>query len=72
MYKFVLETTQYKTTALSRYSRLKPKVTLETTDSTLFKIVILLPGTPADTTRLKDSLHFWYWGTRNKPVTIEP
>jgi hypothetical protein len=72
MYKYVLETTTYKTTALSRYNRLKPKVTLETTDSTLFKIVIALPGTPADTARIKDSLHFWYWGTRNKPVTIEP
>lgn len=73
MYKFVLETTPYKSTALHRYNNLKPKVVLETnTDSSFFKIVLSLPGTPADTTRIKDSLHFWYWGTRNRPVTIEP
>jgi hypothetical protein len=72
MYKYVLQTTQYKTTALGMYNRLKPKVVLETTpDSSFFKIVISLPGTPADTTRIKDSLHFWYWGTRPRPVTIE-
>lgn len=72
MYKYVLQTTQYKTTALGMYNRLKPKVALETTpDSSFFKIVISLPGTPADTTRIKDSLHFWYWGTRPKPVIIE-
>jgi hypothetical protein len=72
VYKYVLQTTQYKTTALGMYNRLKPKVALETTpDSSFFKIVISLPGTPADTTRIKDSLHFWYWGTRNRPVTIE-
>ena len=72
MYKYVLQTTQYKTTALGMYNRLKPKVVLETTpDSSFFKIVISLPGTPADTTRIKDSLHFWYWGTRNRPVIIE-
>lgn len=72
MYKYVLQTTQYKTTALNMYNRLKPKVELETTpDSSFFKIVISMPGTPADTTRIKDSLHFWYWGTRNRPVIIE-
>jgi len=72
VYKYVLQTTQYKTTALGMYNRLKPKVVLETTpDSSFFKIVISVPGTPADTTRIKDSLHFWYWGTRNRPVIIE-
>lgn len=73
MYKFVLETTPYKSTALTRYNNLKPRVTLEAnSDSSFFKIVMSLPGTPADTTRLKDSLHFWYWGARNRQVTIEP
>jgi hypothetical protein len=52
-------------------NRLKPKVQLETVDSTLFKIVISLPGTPADTTRIKDSLRYWYWGARDRQVTIE-
>ena len=73
MYKFVLETTPYRSTALNRYNNLKPRVTLESNaDSSFFKIVISLPGTSADTTRLKDSLHFWYWGSRNKQVIIEP
>jgi hypothetical protein len=71
MYKYVLQKTRSKTTAVDMLNRLKPKVQLETTDSTLFKIVISLPGTPADTTRIKDSLRYWYWGARDRQVTIE-
>lgn len=71
MYKYVLQTTRSQTTAVNMLNRLKPKVQLETVDSTLFKIVISLPGTPADTTRIKDSLRYWYWGARDKQVIIE-
>jgi hypothetical protein len=71
MYKFVLHTTKYRATAEKMYNKLKPRVQMEAVDSTLFKIVISVPGTPADTTRLKDSLRFWYWGPRNNPVIIE-
>jgi hypothetical protein len=71
MYKYVLQTTRSRTTAEGMLNRLKPKVQLETVDSTLFKIVISLPGTPADTTRIKDSLRYWYWGARDKQITIE-
>ncbi|HUP11137.1 MAG TPA: hypothetical protein VM187_02960 [Niastella sp.] len=71
MYKYVLQTTRSRTTAVSMLNRLKPKVQLETVDSTVFKIVISLPGTPADTTRIKDSLRYWYWGARDKQVIIE-
>lgn len=71
MYKYVLQTTRSQTTAVNMLNRLKPKVQLETVDSTLFKIVISLPGTPADTTRIKDSLRYWYWGARDKQVVIE-
>lgn len=71
MYKYVLQTTRSKTTAINMLNRLKPRVQLETADSTIFKIVISLPGTQADTTRIKDSLRFWYWGARDKQVTIE-
>jgi hypothetical protein len=71
-YKFILQTTKFKTTAVSMFNKLKPRVILETADSTLFKIVINVPGTPADTTRIKDSLRYWYWGPRNdKQITIE-
>jgi hypothetical protein len=72
MYKFILQTTKLRTTALSMYNKLKPRVIMEEVDSTHFKIVINVPGTPADTTRIKDSLRFWYWGPRlDKQVTIE-
>jgi hypothetical protein len=71
MYKYVLQTTRVRATAEKMYNNLKPRVQLEAVDSTLFKIVISLPGTPADTTRIKDSLRFWYWGSRDKLVTIE-
>lgn len=71
MYKYVLQTTRSLTTATSMLNRLKPKVQMETVDSTLFKIVISLPGTPADTTRIKDSLRYWYWGARDRQVIIE-
>lgn len=71
MYKYVLQTTRSQTTAVNMLNRLKPKVQLETVDSSLFKIVISLPGTPADTTRIKDSLRYWYWGARDKQITIE-
>lgn len=72
MYKYVLETFKFKSSAIDRYNKLRPRVNLEASaDSTLLKIVISLPGTPADTTRIKDSLHNWYWGPRNKQITIE-
>jgi hypothetical protein len=72
MYKYILQTTKFRKTAEDMYARLKPKVALEAIDSSLFRIVISLPGTPADTARIKDSLHFWYWGPRHdRVVTIE-
>ena len=73
-YKYVLETTKYKTTALKRWNLLKPRVTLESApDSSFFKVVMILPGTPQDTTRIKDSLHNWYWGLNrlDRKVIIE-
>ncbi|OQP59462.1 hypothetical protein A3860_37575 [Niastella vici] len=71
-YKFILQRTKLRSTALDMYNKLKPRVNMEEVDSTHFKIVILVPGTPADTTRLKDSLRFWYWGPRlDRQVTIE-
>jgi hypothetical protein len=71
-YKFILHVTRSKDIAISMYNKLKPRVVLETADSTLFKIVINVPGTPADTTRMKDSLRFWYWGPRqDRQVRIE-
>jgi hypothetical protein len=72
MYKYILQTTKFRKTAEDMYAKLKPKVALEAVDSSLFRIVISLPGTPADTARIKDSLHFWYWGPRHdKVVTVE-
>jgi hypothetical protein len=72
-YKFILETFTRQVSAMRRYNMLKPRVELETVDSNLYKIYIMLPGTPADTARMKDSLHNWYWGPRkDRSVKIEP
>jgi len=74
MYRYVMETC-HKTTALKRLNdlqdQLKNRLTVETKDSVLFRIIISLPGTPADTARIKDSLHNWYWGSRPKNIIIE-
>jgi hypothetical protein len=50
-FKYVLQTTKFRKTAQDMYEKLKPKVVLEAVDSTLFRIVISLPGSPADTAR---------------------
>ncbi len=73
-YKFVFETTTKKARALKRHAFLLPlnkDIKLETTDSVTYNISIVLPGTPADTLRLKDSLNAWYYGTKPIKVRIE-
>lgn len=68
-YKFILETTNKKR-AMRRYSQLKSymlDVKMETKDSTSYKLYFVIPATPKDTTRIKDSLSRYYL---NK-VTIE-
>lgn len=70
-YKFIFETTEKKARALKRHGfllTLNKNIQLETKDSLTFNISVTLPATPADTTRLKDSLNAWYWGT--KPVKV--
>lgn len=70
-YKFIAETTSRKSRALTRHAFLQTlnrNFKLETTDSVTFNITVILPGTPADTTRLKDSLNAWYYGT--KPIKV--
>jgi hypothetical protein len=62
-YKFVIERTANKARALRRYSQLLGNfapVKMETTDSTLFKLYFVLPATPSDTARIRDSLKSWY------------
>ncbi|NII26797.1 hypothetical protein HB364_17035 [Pseudoflavitalea sp. X16] len=70
-YKFIAETTTRKARALKRHAfllTLNRDFKLETKDSLNFNITVIIPGTPADTTRLKDSLNAWYYGT--KPVKV--
>lgn len=72
MYRFVIEKA-LKQRALKRYSFLKSiyvDVKMETNDSVLFKLFFVLPATPADTARIRDSLQVRY-GTRGKTV-VEP
>lgn len=70
-FKYILETTKRRSTAERRYDDLKPKVQLETKDSVLYRIYLVINSTPADTSRIRDSLHNWYWGQRNRVITIE-
>ena len=61
-YKFVLESSGKKR-ALARYNLLKSygmDIKMETKDSTSYKLFFVLPATPKDTTRIKDSLGRYY------------
>ena len=72
-YKFVFENTNRKVRAIKRYAFVKersPRIQMETRDSVWFTIYVTLPATPADTSRLKDSLHAWYYGQKPIKVTI--
>lgn len=74
-YKFIFEQTDRKARALRRYAFVKersPRIQMETRDSLLFTIYVTLPAQPSDTTRLKDSLNAWYYGTKPIKVTIVP
>ncbi|HEY0678511.1 MAG TPA: hypothetical protein VGD17_09500 [Chitinophagaceae bacterium] len=62
-FKFILETTNSKKRALRRFSQLKSyflPIKMETSDSIAFKLYFLLPATPADTARIRDSLSRYY------------
>jgi hypothetical protein len=62
-YKFVIERTTNKRRALYRYNQLVENMTpikLETKDSTLFNLYFILPASPSDTARIRDSLKIWY------------
>jgi len=78
-FKFILET-PHKKRALYRYENIKDsrmvqafdsRIQMETTDSVNFKIFIVIPCAPADTTRYKDSLNAWYYGNSDIKVKIE-
>ena len=78
-FKFILET-PHKKRALYRYENIKDsrmvqafdsKIQMETTDSVNFKIFIVIPCAPSDTTRYKDSLNAWYYGNNELKVKIE-
>ena len=69
MYRFVIETAA-RQRAFFRYKYLKENlidVKMDTRDSVLFKLFFLLPATPADTARKRDSLQRLY-STRGKAV----
>lgn len=72
MYRFVIEKAA-RQRAFYRYNFLKNEnfidVKMDTKDSILFKLYFLLPASPADTTRKRDSLQRLY-STRGK-ATIE-
>jgi len=68
-YRFVIEKA-LKQRALKRYAYLKGiyvDVKMDTKDSVRFNLFFVLPATPADTTRIRDSLQIRY-STRGKTV----
>lgn len=73
-YKFIFESTNNKRRALRRHqqvSDISPRIKMESNpDSTQFNIYVVLPAIAADTSRLKDSLNAWYYGSRPLRVTI--
>ncbi len=61
-FKFVLETTN-KQRAFDRYNQLKTynwDIKLETKDSLVYKLYVIIHGMPIDTIRIKDSLNLLY------------
>ena len=69
MYRFVIEKAA-RQRAFFRYNYLREnliEVKMDTRDSVLFNLYFLLPATPADTTRKRDSLQRLY-STRGKAV----
>lgn len=73
-YKFIYETTTNKERALKRFetvNKLNSAIQLETKDSVTFKIFTILPATPKDTSRIKENLQSWYYGTNGMRITIE-
>jgi hypothetical protein len=73
-YKFIVERTT-KARAMRRYEDLKSfgnKIQYETSDSVNYRLFYSLPATPADTTRIRDSINRWYYGNNKKiRVTVE-
>ena len=68
-YRFVIEKAA-RQRAFSRYARLreiKVNVKMDTKDSVVFNLYFVLPATPADTARIRDSLQIRY-STRGKTV----
>ncbi len=63
-YKFIIEKTANKIRAQKRFAQIKDNRTdikMEvSTDSTLFSLYFILPATPSDTARIRDSLKLWY------------
>ncbi len=71
-YKFIIEKTRTRERAFRRYNQLKENLTdirMETADSVHFTLYFILPATPADTARIRDSLKWWY---ASKQVLVEP
>src|SRR5688572_76675 len=61
-YRFVIEESA-KQRAFFRFNQLKSfglDIKMATTDSLQFKLFFILPATPSDTLRIRDSLSTWY------------
>lgn len=63
--KYIAESTSDKARAMSRYNKLKSygqEIYIESPDSVRFRLYYLIPSTPADTLRIRDSINRAYYG----------
>jgi hypothetical protein len=70
-YKFIFRTARNKNYIVKRYNDLKTSdgtLNWDTKDSVTYRLFVAIPATPADTSRIRDSLKLWY-GT--KKIIIE-
>lgn len=73
-FKFVLQKTANKEAATSNFKGIgagRPEFSLESKDTTEYRVIYTIACKPADTARIKDSLNFWYWGKRDLRVYIQ-
>lgn len=73
-FKFILQQTSRREIAENNFSKVRmsqPNIRMETKDSITYRIYLIQSCKPSDTARTVDSLNLWYWGKRERKVTIE-
>lgn len=69
-YKVVLWTSRNKALLQTQVDKTSGKVKLGQKDSTRYFLYIPFNGAATDTTRVRDSVKFWFWGKRDMKVYV--